>query len=61
MPVTLAESWNGFAWTNQPTPDPNGAYRSALAAEACVTSTICTAVGDYANGSHELTLAERYS
>ena len=60
--VTLAESWNGSAWTIQTTPNPAGATSSSLADVSCISSTACTAVGNYVDstGSSE-TLAETWN
>jgi hypothetical protein len=43
--VTLAEHWNGSAWTTQPTPIPAGANDSQLLAVSCPSAASCTAVG----------------
>jgi hypothetical protein len=60
--TTLAEWWNGAAWTIQPTPNPVGATRSVLAGVSCTTVNNCTAVGDYTNSSGtQMTLAERWN
>ena len=45
--VTLAESWNGEAWTAEATPDPAAATASELNAVWCSSPTACIAVGDY--------------
>jgi IPT/TIG domain/NHL repeat len=42
--VTLAESWNGKAWTVQGTPNPSQAKATVLAGVACPTKA-CYAVG----------------
>jgi hypothetical protein len=56
---TLAETWNGAAWTTDPTPNPAGAKRSQLTAVSCPSASSCTAVGDFTNSrGTELTLAE---
>jgi hypothetical protein len=44
--VTLAERWDGQAWSIQPTPNPSGGTRTELRAVSCTASTACTAVGD---------------
>lgn len=41
--MTLAERWNGSAWTTQSTPNPAGG--SHLASVSCSSATACTAVG----------------
>jgi hypothetical protein len=43
--TTLAERWNGTAWSVQPTPNPAGTTISQLTAVACTTTTNCIAVG----------------
>jgi hypothetical protein len=60
--LTLAERWNGTAWTTQLTPNPTGATQSRLDAVSCTASTTCTAVGEYINSSGaSVTLAERWN
>lgn len=49
--VTLAESWNGVAWSVQPTPNPDGAILSRLDAVSCTSATACTATGSLTNGN----------
>ncbi len=53
---TLAERWNGVAWTIEPTPDPTGATRSWLNGVSCSSASACMAVGSSSAG----TLAERW-
>jgi hypothetical protein len=43
----LAEQWNGSAWNLQSTPEPPESEEASLASISCVTSTSCTAVGEY--------------
>jgi hypothetical protein len=52
---TLAESWNGSAWTIDPTVSPTNF--SSLSSVSCVSATACTATGN-ASGS---TLAEAWN
>jgi hypothetical protein len=60
--VTLAERWNGTAWTIQPTPNPRGAEASELYGVSCPSASACTAVGYYNNStSVVVTLAERWN
>jgi hypothetical protein len=59
--VTLAEGWNGTAWAIQTTPNPAGATSSSLADVSCVSSTACTAVGNYVDSAGSETLAERWN
>lgn len=49
--LTLAEVWNGTAWSIQTTPNPAGALGSGLSAISCASATSCVAVGDYNNGA----------
>jgi len=58
---TLAERWNGHAWSVQATPHPSGAQNITLAGVACPARTVCTAFGLNLTGSGPLTLAERWS
>ena len=44
-PVTLAEAWNGTAWTVRSTPNLIGATTNRMAGVSCASSTACTAVG----------------
>jgi hypothetical protein len=60
--VTLAERWNGTAWTIQPTPNPRGATDSELYAVSCASASACTAAGYYSTSTGtDLTLAERWN
>jgi hypothetical protein len=59
--LTLAQTWDGKAWADQPTAEPTGSQGSSLQAVSCTSATACTAVGNYATTSGQLTLAERYS
>jgi hypothetical protein len=46
---TLAESWNGTAWTIVPSPNKNS--QNLLRAVSCISASACTAVG-YSYGAH---------
>ncbi len=60
--VTLAETWNGTAWSIQPAPSPAGARRSYLWAVSCASPTACTATGSYETASRRhVTLAEAWN
>jgi hypothetical protein len=48
---TMAEGWNGAAWTVQTTPNPAGAEANYLASVSCPTAGYCMAAGDYENSS----------
>jgi hypothetical protein len=47
---TLADRWNGSAWTQQPTPSPTeGSGPDATQSVSCPSATSCIAVGEAAN------------
>ena len=59
--ATLAESWNGTAWTIRPTPLPPGTG-GELTGVSCTSATACTAVGSYQDSSNNaLPLAESWN
>jgi hypothetical protein len=43
--TTLAETWNGIAWSITPMRQPNGSKWATLNAVTCSSATACTAVG----------------
>jgi hypothetical protein len=49
--VSLAEGWNGSAWTVQRTPNPAGSSSSVLSGVSCGSPGACLAVGRYTYGS----------
>jgi len=55
--VTLAEAWNGTAWTVQRTPNPAASFGSSLLV-SCISASSCTAVGQYLASVSNLSLAE---
>jgi hypothetical protein len=55
--VTLAERWNGTAWSVVPTPHPKGSTRSVLSGVSCTSVTFCIAIGASSLGP----LAERWN
>ena len=63
--LTLAEGWNGTAWSIQPTPDPADAGTfpgSVLSAVSCSSAAACMAVGNYQNtAGNVVTLAESWN
>jgi hypothetical protein len=60
--VTLAEVWNGTAWSVQATPNGPSAVVSILDGVSCTSASACSAVGTYHNSSGpDLTLAERWN
>jgi hypothetical protein len=57
--VTLAERWNGTAWSIMPTPHPK---ESVLSGVSCTSATFCLALGGSNLGSsNSATLAERWN
>ena len=56
--LTLAEVWNGTAWTIQRTPNPAASSGSSLLGVSCTSASSCTAVGQYLASVGNLTLAE---
>ena len=56
---TLAEHWNGAAWSIQTT--PNAGRQSILSGIACASATACTAVGSYTSPHGGRTLAEAWN
>jgi hypothetical protein len=60
--ATLAESWNGTAWTIRPAPAPPGTF-GELSGVSCASATACTAVGYYRAGPGSLAvpLAESWN
>ena len=58
---TLAEAWNGTAWSVSSTPNPSGSVFPMLSGVSCTLSTACTAVGSYFNSSTQVSLAERWN
>jgi hypothetical protein len=61
-PSALAEVWNGTSWSLKSVPNPSEAKSSALSGVSCTSSSACTAVGTYTNGSGTtVTLAEAWN
>jgi hypothetical protein len=60
---SLPESWiYGTGWQIQSMPEPSGTLNSGLDAVACTSSSACTTVGEYENGSGAiLPFAERWN
>ncbi len=57
----LAAVWNGGSWTVSTPPEPGGTTTSLLEGVSCVSSSACTAVGNYTASSVESALVETYS
>jgi hypothetical protein len=58
-PRTLAESWNGGAWSVAPSPSPGVA--SFLTGVSCANADACVAVGGYYTSTAERTLIESWN
>jgi hypothetical protein len=59
--LTLAERWNGHAWSIQRSPNPPGAL-TGLGGVSCSAASACTAVGNYDNGTGQtVTTALRWN
>ncbi len=60
--ATLAEAWNGTAWSVMTIPNPTGSLVSHLRGVSCTSSTACMAVGSYTNSkSEDRTLIEHWN
>ena len=59
---TLAERWNGTAWSIESSPSP-GSYGPMLLGVSCPSASDCTAVGTYqaVTGGPNVTLAEQWN
>jgi hypothetical protein len=58
----IADQWNGTSWAIQILPTPAGATSMQLTGVSCPSSTACTAVGFYQNGSgNDSTFAEGWN
>ena len=58
---TLAEAWNGIAWTVQKTPSTKRGNGSYLSGVACPSTSDCTAVGYRYSSGLDATLAEAWN
>jgi hypothetical protein len=60
--TSLAYSWNGTAWSVQPTPPVRGAVTIMLSGVSCTSPTACVAVGWYASSAGmQAPVAERWN
>ncbi|HEX7278724.1 MAG TPA: fibronectin type III domain-containing protein [Solirubrobacterales bacterium] len=57
---TLAERWNGTAWSIQSSVNHSSSQASVLEGVSCLVTNACTAVGSHISGGVNLTLAERW-
>ena len=57
---TLAAAWDGRAWSIVPTPNSSSAQANDLYDVSCPSSTACTAVGSFYNGSNNQPLVESW-
>jgi hypothetical protein len=61
MPAALTERWDGRRWVVVPSAVPSQATSYTLNGVSCLSSTNCTAVGDFGEaGGVQRTLAERF-
>jgi hypothetical protein len=63
QPKALVERWDGRSWTVQSAPTPGWADRTVFSSVACVSPTLCTAVGTSVGGQDDVTtrlLVERW-
>lgn len=51
--ISLADGWNGTAWTSQSFPVPPSSTSAVLTGVSCISATFCEAVGSYSNGVGE--------
>jgi hypothetical protein len=58
--VSLAEKWDGSAWTFLPTPSPKGFRIERLTTVSCSSASACTAVGFRMKSGREVSLAETW-
>ncbi len=56
---SLAEHWNGTAWSAQTT--ANTGFQEELLGVSCPTSDECTAVGNYAPGAHSVAMVQTWN
>ena len=60
--TSLADAWNGTAWSAKELPHPTGAKLSELVGVSCTSGTTCTAVGWFYNSAIKQTpLVEKLS
>lgn len=61
--LTLAESWDGTAWTTQRTANQSGSQvmDNRLLGVSCPAASACIAVGSYQSGDQTFPLAERWN
>jgi hypothetical protein len=59
---TLVATWNGTAWATETSANPSGANLAQLHGVSCTSSSACTAVGQYLDGSNvQHSLAEAFN
>jgi hypothetical protein len=59
--LTLAEHWDGSAWSIQETPNLSGARNVGFSGVSCTTENACTAVGTAEGPEGSTTLVERWN
>jgi erythromycin esterase-like protein len=58
---TLAQTWNGKAWSISKTPNPAGSTTTTLSGVSCPAVNRCMAIGDYIAESGQPALAESWN
>ena len=58
---TLAENWNGTAWSIVASPNTSPTHDNDLEAVSCVTTSFCTAIGYADSGTTNQALAEQWN
>ena len=61
IPQTLAERWNGTAWSIVASPNTSATQRNLLTSVSCITSSFCVAAGYASNGPANQTLVEQWN
>jgi hypothetical protein len=59
--LSLAERWNGFAWSLETVPTPAGAFATTLSSVSCTSASDCEAVGGAVSQTGSGPLAERWN
>ena len=59
--TSLAEMWNGSAWSIVPSANPAGETNVTLSSVSCVGPIFCMAVGSAVNAGNTVTLAEMWN
>jgi hypothetical protein len=55
------DSWNGSSWKLHSVPVPSGGSLASLSGISCQSAGVCTAVGFFYGGKHDIPLAETWN